>query len=138
MIYKKQVANTSSWETDSLIKIIEKCAEHRGIDLRERLRTYPKRGEKPFRIKHSCGWGDKTYRGRCYGLHIDGNPKPSKKGEIYIGVPYSDKVSGFNKQRFAEIVLHEIDHLLGLKHDEMMHSGNLSLPNLDRIQVTEK
>ena len=138
MIYKKQIKNTSSWETEPLIEIIKRCAEHRGVDLRKRLRKSPRRGDFPFRIKKTSGWSDKTYRGRCYGRNINGDPAKWKSGEIYIGVPDPEKVDGFRKERFARVVIHEIDHLLGLDHREMVHSSELDTPKLDDVQVTEK
>lgn len=144
MIYKNQIQNTSGWDTDGLLEIVKRCAEHRGVDLRNRLTQYPDHGDKPFRIKRSQDGRD-TYRGRCYGYNIDGKPSPSKVAEIYIGVPRPQKyeewetreteIREFNKERFAEVVLHEIDHLLGLEHDEMMDSSDLSLPDLDDIRI---
>lgn len=144
MLYKKQVENTSSWETDSLIEIVKKCAEFRGVDLRDRLKKKQVRSRRrnwntwsPLRIQHTKSSWRGVYTGRCYSRN--GDPNPRRKGNIYLGVPKPENLSnGFNKERFAQVVLHEIDHLLGLKHSEMPDSSELDTPDLDGVQVAEK
>lgn len=155
-IYKKNFKNTSVWNTEDLIEIVERCAEFRGVDLDDRLRertTKSRYGSvntlKPFRVGHSDG--KSCYRGRCYARHLGGHESSCSKyntGDIFIGVPNGKKYENFvseetqerefNKERFAQVVLHEIDHLLGLAHKDMMDSSELETPDFSDIEVRKK
>lgn len=154
MVYKKQVDNESQWETDPMLEIVNRCAEFRGVDLKNRLKSKRRRGRygnvnewSPLRISTSKTRGDGYYTGRCYGRSINGNPSTRKKGNIYLGLPHAtytpigedeEVEREFDKEHFAQVVLHEVDHLLGLTHSEMMDSRELDTPDLSDITVRPK
>lgn len=158
MVYKKHAKNTSQWETDPLLEIIKRCAEFRGLDLNDRLRGFTRRSRyggsnklSPLRLATSKARGDGHYTGRCKGYHLTGRKSscsPRNKGRIYLGLPSATKYEDwsseetqqreFSKERFAQVVLHEIDHLLGLKHSDMMDSSELETPDLGDITVQPK
>lgn len=150
MVYKKDTDNSSQWETDPLLEIIERCAEMRGVDLNKKLKSktritrHGRNKWSPLRIATSKSRGDGYYTGRCYGV----SSNPNSRSNIYLGLPSATKYedwSGeetqqrqFDKERFAQVVLHEIDHSLGLRHSEMMDSKDLDTPDLSDITVRPK
>lgn len=101
--------NTTDWRTEDLNAVIEAAFEHRGAD--------PSRCET-IRVEHTrrprwkrAKW---RYSGRCWSKALG-----CRRDEIYLGVPKVEDTDGFNVERFAQVVLHEIDHMLGLEHRDM-------------------
>lgn len=143
MIYKKDVDNSSQWATDPLVQIINRCAEFRGVNLDKRLEKRYRRGRfgetktwSPLRISTSKSRGDGWYTGRCY--CNTGKPNPRKTGNIYLGLPHATEEREFNNERFAQVVIHEIDHALGLGHSDMLDSSELETPDVSDIEVVQK
>lgn len=149
-----QFKNTSGWDGRAIQQIVRRCFKFRGVDM-DRCRKFTvKHTTKPKRRQKRCDKGSSSmFSGYCRYSKFNrrhNDPVDYFAKKIHLSVPKPVReVKGddfetkeieedFNKESFAQVVLHEIDHLLGLKHREMMSSSELSTPDLSGIEVGKK
>ena len=119
-----KLINKTSWDTRDLRRLVLKCLEHRGWDKNREHRTEIVSARRPF----VSGW---AYYNR-----------PFVRMKVPNGRSYSydrsEVFDCFNTKSFVKVLLHEIDHNLGLHHKEMADSDKLPLPSFAESFIVHK
>ena len=110
--------NETEWSTLALRKLIDEACVFRGFfDLKLIKIIYAKNRTK-----------NRKYNGTSWPLYA----------HITIRVPKPDRDLGepFNTKKFVQILLHELDHLRGLEHRDMVKWWTLETSGLEHRWVS--
>jgi len=115
-----RIENKTHWSTKDLRKLFLRCMKERGV--------YGKWNRYWLKVSYSKGWRHIMGYGKCDGpwVHIL-LPGPRKNGGENTTKELQEFGSG-SILRVVQILLHEIDHNLGLHHEDMCRSSQIEAP----------
>lgn len=127
-----KIKNESKWETKDLIRVIKVVCKNVG--------TYP----KSMHIVQARNYGGTAFRLfdrielrvpkttlKCYGLNANGVAD-------LIDSNFREELQPFAVKSFAQILTHELHHLQGLGHEDMMNYWQIDVSYVDGMTVNPK
>lgn len=132
-----KVTNKTKWDTKDLVKLTKQVVKFSGRPLPKTLHFHSNKDTRPFQEGHK----QKQY---CSGLAVVCG------SWVQINIPkiitrmmvvgndgkttFRDVPTTFPNEDFARVLVHELDHNLGLRHSEMCNSRDLEIP-LEILQI---
>lgn len=105
-----RIKNRTCWETKSLLRLLRKCFEKRGVDIKEYTIEIVTSRRNPC----ITGLGSYDFKWIQLGLPTRGRYLGNGKWEN------PTELAGDRAVRIAQVAMHEIDHTLGLHHKDMI------------------
>ena len=124
-----KIKNESKWDTKDLMRVIKLVCKNVGTCPRF-IKVVQARnsGGTAFRLSNNIELRVPKTTLKCYGLDVNGVAE-------LIDSNFREEPQPFAVKSFAQILTHELHHLQGLNHDDMVNYWNIDVGYTDGMVV---
>lgn len=115
-----QIKNTSHWNSEELRMLVRRCVKESGIDPKSIRTIIVETGRRKYGMIGYSGCAQRFYR------------------YVKMRVPKTTTPITFDKEQFCQVLMHELDHLRGLDHNEMISIGEIDVSWHEEYKISAK